>query len=286
MSIENLISKQNRDGGWAYVRGGSWTEPTIYAMLALSSAGESIAVRRGADWLRSIARPDGGWPPRAGVDESTWVTALVGLLPPETIGEAFHRKAIDWLMDTTGEESSAIYRLRQWLLGNPTPASDRDYPGWPWIPGTAGWVGPTSFAILALEKEDHRRASRKVRHRIEGARQFLLRRTCEGGGWNHGSSRPLGYPSRAYPETTGLALAALRGVRSPEVSQGIAMAKGFLADCRSADALNWLRLGLRAHGELPPGFCTPTDVEYRTTQDQSLDLVMTAGEQGQEYFWG
>ena len=35
MSIEILLKKQNRDGGWPYVRGGSWTEPTVYAVLAL-----------------------------------------------------------------------------------------------------------------------------------------------------------------------------------------------------------------------------------------------------------
>ncbi len=286
MSISTLISKQNQDGGWAYVRGGSWTEPTVYAMLALLSAGESVAARRGAEWLSSIARRDGGWPPRAGVDQSTWVTGLVALLPPETIGEKLHQRAIDWLMDTTGEESSKIYRLREWLLGNPMPPADRDFPGWPWVPGTAAWVGPTAIAILALEKEDHRNPSRKIRQRIVAAQQFLLYRACEDGGWNHGSSRALGYPSHAYPETTGLALAAMRGVRSPIVDQAIAAAKRFLAECRSADALNWLRLGLRAHGELPPGYCTPSGVEYRTTPDQSLDLVLTAGDHGREILWG
>jgi hypothetical protein len=286
MSIATLISKQNQDGGWAYVRGGSWTEPTVYAILALLSAGETTSSRRGAEWLRSVARRDGGWPPRANVDQSTWVTGLVALLPPELIGAHFHKRAIDWLMSTTGEESSTVYRLREWLLGNPTPAGDRDFPGWPWVPGTAAWVGPTSIAILALEKEDRRQPSRKIRHRVDAGRHFLLGRACDGGGWNHGSSRALGYPSHAYPETTGLALAALRGVHSPRVDEGVAIAKRFLAECHSADALNWLRLGLRAHGELPPGFCTPPDVEYRTTPDQSLDLVMTAAEQGRDCFWG
>jgi len=286
MSIATLISRQNQDGGWPYVRGGSWTEPTVYAILALSSAGEFEAAGRGIQWIRSIARRDGGWPPRAGVDQSTWVTGLVALLPAEVLGESQHVRAIGWLMNTTGEESSAIYRLREWLLGNPTPKGDRDFPGWPWVPGTAAWVGPTSVAILALDKENHSRPTPALQHRIDAGREFLLGRACDEGGWNHGSTHSFGYASHAYPETTGLALAALRGVRSPRVDQAIEVAKQFLSECRSADALNWLRLGLRAHGELPPGYCTPSGVEYRTIPEESLDAVMTAAEQGRDYFWG
>ena len=286
MSIATLIAKQNQDGGWPYVRGGSWTEPTVYAILALQLAGESPAAARGTAWLRSIARRDGGWPPRASVDQSTWVTGLVAMIDPESIGERHHRRAIDWLLDTTGEESSRIYRLREWLLGNAPSKADRDFPGWPWVPGTAAWVGPTAIAILALEKEHHRQPSPGIQHRIRAGREFLLGRACDDGGWNHGSSRPLGYPSHAYPETTGLALAALRGVRSLRVDQGLEVAKRFLAECHSADALNWLRLGLRAHGQLPPGYCTPSGVEYRTIPEESLDLVMSAAEQGRDSFWG
>jgi hypothetical protein len=286
MSIATLIGKQNEDGGWPYVRGGSWTEPTVYAVMALLSAGETTPAHRGAAWLRSIARRDGGWPPRASVDQSTWVTGLVALLGPETMGPAAHRRAIGWLLRTTGEESATLYRIREWLLGNTIPDSARKFPGWPWVPGTAAWVGPTSIALLALEKEDRRQPSSELRHRIDAGRHFLLGHACDEGGWNHGSSRALGYPSHAYPETTGLALAALRGVRSPKVELALTMAQRFLAECRSADALNWLRLGLRAHGQLPPGYCTPFGVEYRTIPETSLDLVMTAAEQGRDCFWG
>jgi len=54
-----------------------------------------------------------------------------------------------------------------------------------------------------------------------------------------------------------MALAALRGVRSPGHQRGLAVARRFLGECRSADALNWLRLGLLAHGQLPAGYCHP-----------------------------
>jgi hypothetical protein len=286
MSTEALIRKQNRDGGWPYVAGGSWTEPTVLAILALESAGETAPAERGVAWLRSLVRSDGGWPPRREVDQSSWVTALVTLLGPEQIGAAAHRRAIAWLLDTTGEETTVLFRFREWLLGNDTPVSDPRFPAWPWLPGTAAWVGPTSIAILALDKENRRQPAAAIRRRIDAGRQFLLSRACDEGGWNHGAPAPLGYPAPPYPETTGMALAALRGIQAPQVDRGLTAAERFLAECRSADALNWLRFGLRVHGRLPAGYCTPSGVIYRTVPETSLDLVMTAAEQGNDRIWG
>jgi hypothetical protein len=275
MSVERLLQSQNRDGGWPYLRGGSWTEPTVYAILALETAGEADAARRGLRWLSGIQRPDGGWPPQAGVDESTWVTALVAWIPPNLVGEQSHRRAIHWLTGTTGEESSLLYRAREWLLGNPRQP-ELEFPGWPWVPGTAAWVAPTSLAMLALQQECGRHPDPRLEQRIDEGRRFLLIHMCREGGWNHGSVRALGYESRPYPETTGMALAALRGVRSPNLDSTLSLAHRFLSDCRSADACNWLRLGLLAHGQLPGGYFPPVGLASRTLVDTSLDLLATA----------
>jgi hypothetical protein len=164
MSIQLVVSKQNRDGGWPYVQGTSWTEPTVYAILALLAAGELEPARRGLAWLRASQLSDGGWPPQTGCDESTWVTALVALLPAGQLGIAVHARAIDWLLDTSGKESSALYRVRTWLLGVPQ-LPEHEFPGWPWIPGSAAWVGPTSLAILALEREAPRATAAGQRRR-------------------------------------------------------------------------------------------------------------------------
>ena len=288
MSIDALLSRQNQDGGWSYGSPNarsSWTEPTAYALLALLAAGETAALRRGLRWILSAQRPDGGWPPQIAIGHSAWVTALVALLPPDQLGPAAHARAIGWLLSTSGKESSIDYRLRQWLLGTSRPA-DQDFPGWPWVPGAAAWVGPTSLAILALEKESRRKPSPAIGKRIESGRRFLLSRMCGEGGWNHGSSRSAGYESRPYPETTGMALAALRGVASPKVDRALDVAKGFLDECRSADALNWLSLGLLAHGRLPEGFSPAAPVAYRTLPEVSLALLVASGEKGRELFWG
>ncbi len=65
--------------------GGSWTEPSVYAILALLAAGETAPAKRGIGWMLRTARPDGGWASRPGVGESSWVTALAALLPEECL---------------------------------------------------------------------------------------------------------------------------------------------------------------------------------------------------------
>jgi hypothetical protein len=257
MSPAELIAKQNQDGGWPYHAGSSWTEPTVYALLAAAAAGASRAiVERGLAWLRSQQRRDGGWAPQPGVRESTWVTAAVALLPPEELGEAAHSGALAWLLRTNGQESSAVYIARQFLLGNRISGEQRLH-GWPWYPGTSAWVAPTSLSILALQKASRRNHDPQLQSRIDLGRRFLLSRMCGQGGWNHGGVRALGYESTPYPETTGLALLALRGVRSPHLEKGLGVAGSFLATCHSAEGVSWLHLALLAHARLPAGCQLP-----------------------------
>jgi hypothetical protein len=285
MTVETLITRQNPDGGWPYARGASWTEPTVYSVLAMLAAGEHERAARGLHWFRRVARPDGGFAPQAGVAESSWVTALVALLPPDGLGVAAHERAIRWLLATTGNESTALYRLRQWLLGIPRPA-EQAFAGWPWTPGASAWVGPTSLAILALDKQDRLRPSEEIARRVAEGRKFLVTRACRAGGWNHGAAQALGYQSEAYPETTGMALAALRGVDTPEVRRAVDMAQRFLADSRSADAINWLGLGLMAHGGIPAGYCRPAGVECRTLPETSLAMLIGEVQKGRDVLWG
>jgi len=285
MTVEIVAGKQNPDGGWPYVRGASWTEPTVYSILAMLAAGESGRAARGVGWLRRVARKDGGFAPQAGVAESTWVTALVALLPVEQLGEPAHGEAVRWLLGAGGYESSTVYRLRQWLLGLGS-LRDRTPAGWPWTQGAAAWVGPTSLAMLALGKEARRRPSADITRRIAEGRQFLVSHTCQEGGWNHGATQALGYASGPYPETTGMALAALRGVDTPEVRRSLEVAHRFLAESHSADAINWLGLGLMAHGGMPADYCRPAGVECRTLPETSLAMLIGEAQKGRDVLWG
>jgi len=276
--MTNWKAIQNGDGGWAYSRGCSWTEPTVFALLAQSAAAPDLETfQRAVGFLRSIARPDGGWSPQPGVEESTWVTALAVLLPDGVVTEQQRRNAIGWLKTRSGRESGWRYRLQQRLVGNKD-----DFPeGWPWFPGAAAWVIPTSLGILAFQKAARGdKSASELQERIEAGRKFLLEHMCADGGWNHGSNRALGRDGDSYPETTGIALLALNGVASAQsaaashqIERGKAMARKHLASCRTAEGIAWLRMGLAAHGET---VVPDSDPVCRTNMDEALMALARA----------
>ena len=281
---EGLLVLQNADGGWSYHHGGSWVEPTCFAILALTASGmgSTPQVRRGAQWLRRCQRPDGGIAPRESVDESTWLTALPLLWPPALSDESIDRKgAIQWVLAQSGRESGWVHRLRLWMMGAKSEVG-LQFDGWPWYPGAAAWIGPTALSILALEKL-HRQgySAPALQDRLAQGRAFLLERRCRDGGWNHGSTKALGYDSDSYPETTGLALLALQGVQGPEVSAGIARGEQHLSVCRSSEAANWLRLGLMAHGRQP---AAPALMPRGGTMGMAMEALAEAAREGHNPF--
>jgi hypothetical protein len=273
-------SLQNTDGGWGYRGGGSWTEPTCYALAALGAAGLSASqsCQRGAHWLRSRQRSDGGWSPRDGVAESTWVTALALLLANAMLPRSQQDHAAAWILAQTGRETSFVFRLRMRLLN--VRLEGTEFEGWPWYPGAAAWVAPTTLSILAMEKHSKQTGSGPWRDRIEQGRRFLLARRCRDGGWNHGSSKALGYDSGSYPETTGMALLALHDSRAPEMSSAEALAMRQLIDCPSSEAASWLRLGLLARGKKVDAKAPVP----RGTMDLALSSLADAAAQGRNVF--
>ena len=259
--LESILKRQNKDGGWSYSRGASWTEPTLYAALVLkASAADRTAMVRATQWIGARQREDGGFSPHELVEQSTWVTSLVLLFSPEDFGSRCYEGALDWVLRQTGQEGSWLYRLRR--AG-----------GWPWFPGSASWVSPTATAIMGLRRaqlyashEDSRQQA--IAHRIEEGKRFLMSHTCQDGGWNHGSEKALGYAADPYPETTGAALLALRGSPREQLSRSIERAKTLAAGCSFSEGLSWLRMGLAAHGEtLAP---KPVPAKARNLRDECL----------------
>jgi squalene cyclase len=245
MADFDLNSSQNADGGWPFRARESCTEVTALAALAqAASGGPPRSYQQALAWLQGAQRSDGGWPPMASVAQSTWVTSLVLLLPASHLGEARHARGVEWLLGLQGKETTLLHKIDERVHGIETPPEELN-PGWPWFPGTAAWVGATASAILALRKA---RQSDRVRERIDAGQRFLLSRRCQDGGWNHGSVRALGIEADSYPETTGVALLALKGISDGVLRKSIECARRQLAECRSTEAANWLTLALRSQG--------------------------------------
>ena len=107
---------------------------------------------------------------------------------------------------------------------------------------------------------------------------YLLSRMCADGGWNHGSSQALGRDGDSYPETTGIALLALRAAGSvpanrAQLGRARAAARRHLAICRTAEGIAWLRMGLAAHGENVQSAFQPV---CRTNTDDALMVLAAA----------
>jgi hypothetical protein len=197
------------------------------------------------------------------VDHSTWVTSLALLAASSRLRPASRERAVAWLLGQSGEETRFFHRLRMSLLGL---GGDRpEGEGWPWFPETAAWVSPTALTILALEPV----RAKAVEARVSAARRFLWSRMCKDGGWNHGSTRALGYEAGSYPETTGQALLSMRGQSAAELPTAIAAAQRHLRGCRSSSAASWLRLGLLAHSQP----AASTGLPHRGTMDIALWLL-------------
>jgi squalene cyclase len=275
--IEAIVAAQNPDGGWGYRGGASWTEPTAFALLALSGdVAAEHSLRRGREWLRLSQRSDGGFAPRPSIEESTWVTAL-----PVLLGMAdreAERRAIRWLLRQSGEDTTLLHRFREWILG--AKAEYEQVHGWSWYPGTAAWVVPTSLTLLAIRKAQAGQGQPGLADRLDQGRRFLLSRRCEDGGWNHGSSRALGYQAVSYPETTGLALLALAGEHN--LGRSLAKAELHYRDCRSREGRSWIELAFLAHGR--PLAPAPDQLPARTLLDAALGVVAAKARAGRNLF--
>jgi len=161
-------------------------EPTALAAIAL----DDEAARR---WLVQAQHEDGSFGIRTGGVVSTAATSLAALaLPPGSEREL----ALDHLIAHPAEKVRT---------GKDSPG-DGSIPGWGWTEGTAGWVEPTSRAILAL-----RRLRPQVTEPIEVGVRYLANRECIGGGWNYGNRLVYDVELPPYGQTTALALVALRG---------------------------------------------------------------------------
>jgi hypothetical protein len=265
-----LLKSQNADGGWPFKHGHSWTEPTALALLALQAARCSTDARRqAAAWLAKQQSADGGWPPCATVQTSTWVSSLTLIsLAQERVYSSGCPKGVHWLARQVYPDLPAFQNFVQHSLGlSPSQAPGSS----PWFPGTAGWVIPTAFSILALSCWSNRLPSEDLDKTVQRAQTYLLARRCADGGWNHGGSLQRSEASASYPETTGLALLALAGHVSASLAPTLQLAETFYREPASPEGSCWLLMGLSAHGRNVAERQPP--LRFKTNRDIALELI-------------
>ena len=161
-------------------------EPTALAAISL----DDDAARR---WLAGAQLPDGSFGLTAGPVENDAPTGLA---------------ALDHLVASPART----------LPSDPVVPHDPNVPGWGWALGTAGWVEPTSRALLAF-----RRLRPDATGMIDGAVGFLADRECVGGGWNFGNRSVYDVDLPAFGQTTAAGLIGLHAPASsdPLVLRGI-----------------------------------------------------------------
>ncbi len=182
--------RQNRDGGWAYAgRGCSWTEPTAYVLLAQTAtqidrpgfeAGieisahhaapgrrmESPARRRGKHVGNGCRRTVAGGGNRRGVNETC-----------PGVARRPRRRGIHTAVPvSTVDPRNSRRRLRRVAL----------------VSGRGGLGYSHIDLILAFEHALARREDKRLRERVNLAREFLVDHMCADGGWNHGAAHALG----------------------------------------------------------------------------------------------
>jgi hypothetical protein len=120
--------------------------------------------------------------------------------------------ALKWLCSARGIEGHWFWRWK-FKTSDTQVSFDPDKFGWGWVPGTASWVIPTSFVLIALQAARQMGLSAPgAKDRIRLAADMLLDRACPHGGWNAGNSRVFGVPLSPHADATAIALLALRGV--------------------------------------------------------------------------
>jgi hypothetical protein len=250
--IENaLLQRRLPSGGWSFFNSEQASvEATCLAGLALgpdNSHGNAVSTVR---FLKKSQLSDGGWPAFQGDSEGAWTTALAlcALTVLNEISDASN-KALRWLLGSRGKEGHWLWRWK-FKTADRNVQFDPDKYGWPWISGSASWVIPTAFSVLAIKQFTVCNRRDATEKRIRLGVDMLLDRACVGGGWNSGNSIVYGVPLPAHVEATAIALLALQDEeRRPTIRMSLAWLKQKSADIESVESLAWSILSLFVYQE-------------------------------------
>ena len=212
--VSQLELAQNKDGGWGFrAHHESRVEPTAWALLALQATdSEPEALRAGLLFLRAAQLPDGSWPASPGQTEGCWAASLASwALSADADSRQAVALGLQWICNDWPRSASLFRRvMRRLARADRVNAQNDSLAGWGWTPGTASWVEPTAFALLALESAPKALLPANAEKRRTLAKAMLRDRMCPGGGWNCGNPMVYGVPGDPSIPQTVWALLALR----------------------------------------------------------------------------
>src|SRR6185312_10852620 len=150
--LEELRVRELRGGGWGFFGSRQVSlEATSLAILCLLAERPSEAQRLGK-LLSDVQLADGSWPSFVGDRESSWTTALaVCALNSVNDPSKARERGESWLLRAQGREGHWFWRWK-FKTADRNVQFDPDKYGWPWISGSASWVIPTAFSIIAMKQ--------------------------------------------------------------------------------------------------------------------------------------
>jgi hypothetical protein len=219
--LAQLLAEQAPDGGWGARAGArADTESTALATAALLP-GHARQAAAGAAWLRQRQQPNGAWRFTEDGPDVVWTTPIAALTLLAAGGRDGHvTAALNYLQATRHAGPGWRHRLAIFLGHEGAVKVDQTIPGWPWVPGTFAWVEPSSWAMILFRAAWRGRTPAAVQRRIRQGELMLADRASVGGGWNYGNRQVFDELLPPYPDTTAVALMALRGTPGPVVDDG------------------------------------------------------------------
>ena len=248
--LEELRGRELRGGGWSFFGSRQVSlEATSLAILCLLAERPSEALRLGK-LLSDVQLADGSWPSFVGDRESSWTTALaVCALNSVSDPSKARERGESWLLRTKGQEGHWFWRWK-FKTADRNVRFDPDKYGWPWISGSASWVIPTAFSVIAIKQFTVCNRLAAAENRIRLGVDMLLDRVCVGGGWNSGNSIVYGVPLPPHVEATAIALLALQDEeRTPVIRMSLAWLKQRSATIEAVESLAWSILSLFVYQE-------------------------------------
>jgi hypothetical protein len=248
--LQELRRRESPGAGWSFFGSRQVSlEATCLANFSVLAERPSAAPQVVRPLLRAQLS-DGSWPSFIGDDGSSWTTTLaICLLNSANDSSGARERGLSWLMKTNGREANWFWRWK-FKLADRAVRFDPDRYGWPWLSGSASWVIPTAFSVIAIKQFTACSRSEISERRIRLGVDMLLDRVCLGGGWNSGNSVVYGVPLSAHVESTAIALLALQDEeRTSVIRASLGWLKQRSSTIESAESLAWCILSLFVYQE-------------------------------------